>query len=134
MGIFTIRRRFNIVKVREEREKFLRTMQDKGVVSNLRTKVRYEALPAMYEDQTVIRRGKEVIKKKVVQRPVYFYADFVYEVNGVQVVEEVKDTKKPFNSLYRLKKAMMNYFHGIKIVEISEPTVWNNPNFNKQPR
>lgn len=44
----------------------------------------------------------------------YYIADFVYTENGKKVVEDVKGCR---TEVYKLKKKMVLYFHGIKIKE-----------------
>ena len=44
-----------------------------------------------------------------------YYADFVYTVGGVQVVEDAKGMK---TDVYKLKKHLMLSVHGIEVLEI----------------
>lgn len=55
-----------------------------------------------------------LIPKQDGERAVYYVADFVYIENGQKVVEDAKGCR---TDVYKLKKKMMLYFHGIKIKE-----------------
>lgn len=72
-------------------------LQRVGAITNLQRQVKYELLP---------KQGKE--------RAVYYIADFVYTENGNTIVEDAKGCR---TEVYKLKKKMMLYFHGIKIRE-----------------
>ena len=75
----------------------LNLLQRAGVISDLKRQVKFELIP-----------------KQEGERAVYYIADFVYIENGKKVVE---DTKGCRTEVYKLKKKMMLYFHGIKIKE-----------------
>jgi hypothetical protein len=68
-----------------------------GLISDLKRQVKYELIP-----------------KQDGERAVYYIADFVYMENGAKVVEDVKGCR---TEVYKLKKKMMLYFHGIRIRE-----------------
>lgn len=73
----------------------LRAMQDAGEVKNLRRQV----------DYPIVVNGVKICK---------YVADFVYEQNGRQVVEDSKGYR---TREYRLKKKLMKAVYGIEIVE-----------------
>ena len=50
-------------------------------------------------------------------REVTYRADFSYIEKGVYVVEDVKGGEATKTPVYKLKKALMRYFHGIEIKE-----------------
>lgn len=81
----------------------LKLMQRAGVISDLQLQVPFELIPA------------QRIDGKVVERAVTYVADFVYKQNGQTVVE---DTKGYRTSEYIMKRKMMLFFHGIRIVEV----------------
>ena len=84
----------------------LKDKADKGEIRCLRRQVTYILLPT------------QTIDNKVVERPVKYIADFVYTVNGMLVVEDVKSNitrKKPD---YIIKRKLMLFEHGIRIQEI----------------
>ena len=83
----------------------LRLMERAGLISDLCAQVRYELIPAQK------RNGK------VVERPVYYIADFVYEQDGETVVEDAKSpaTRTP---QYIIKRKLMLWEFGIRVKEV----------------
>lgn len=78
-------------------------MQRAGVISDLQMQVSFELIPS------------QRIDGKVVERAVNYIADFVYQQNGLKVVEDTKGYKTPE---YIIKRKLMLYVHGIRIREI----------------
>lgn len=77
----------------------LRIQQRDGVIFDLRRQVEYELVP-----------------KQVGERPVKYVADFVYVTRaGTVVVEDVKGVK---TRDYVIKRKLMLWRHGIRIVEV----------------
>ena len=101
-----------------EYERYLEliALQKDGVISDLQRQVKYLLIPAQREPETIGKRGG-IIKGKLIEREVAYYADFVYkdEKTGEIVVEDAKGvcTKE-----YILKRKMMLYFHHIRIKEV----------------
>lgn len=82
----------------------LKLLQKAGIISNLREQVRYELIPAQYDNQG-----------KLIERACSYVADFVYtEKNGEAIVE---DTKGMRTDVYRIKRKLMLHVHGVKIIE-----------------
>ena len=75
----------------------LKLLQRAGKITNLRRQVDYELIP---------KRGK--------LRAIRFVADFVYEKDGKCVVEDSKGYR---NRLYMLKWRLMEWIHGIEVLE-----------------
>ena len=86
-----------------KRFKELSLLEVAGVIQDLQWQVKYELIPS------------QRINGKVVERPVIYKADFVYQQNGETIVEDTKGFK---TKEYILKRKMMLYFHGIKIKEV----------------
>lgn len=80
-------------------------LEKAGAIQNLRRQVRYELLPC------------QRIDGKVVERAVHYVADFVYEQDGVTVVEDTKSpaTRTP---VYVIKRKLMLWRYGIRIREV----------------
>lgn len=74
-----------------------------GQISDLKRQVKYELIPS------------QRIDGKVVERACSYVADFVYTENGETVVEDTKGFKTPE---YIIKRKLMLYIHGIRIVEV----------------
>lgn len=81
----------------------LKLMQRAGVISDLQMQVSFELIPSQRVDG------------KVVERAVNYIADFVYQQNGLKVVEDTKGYKTPE---YIIKRKLMLWVHGIRIREI----------------
>lgn len=73
-----------------------------GKISGISTQVKFELIPKQY------------YKGKFAERPVYYYADFVYTEDGEVVVEDVKGFK---TKDYILKRKLMLQRYGIRIRE-----------------
>lgn len=78
----------------------LKMLERGGLISNLQRQVKYELVP-----------------RQVRERSVDYYADFVYtdNSNNQQVVEDVKGVR---TSTYVIKRKLMQWVHGIRIVEV----------------
>lgn len=81
----------------------LKLMQRAGVISDLQMQVSFELIPSQRVDG------------KVVERAVNYIADFVYQQNGLKVVEDTKGYKTPE---YIIKRKLMLWVHGIRIREV----------------
>lgn len=90
-------------KAEEKRWKELSSMQEAGQIEALERQKRYVLLPSQYKDGKCVERG------------VTYIADFVYKVDGVTIVEDVKGFK---TKDYIIKRKLMLYIHGIKIREV----------------
>lgn len=82
----------------------LELMQRAGLISNLREQVKYVLIPTQRDPQG-----------NLLEKECSYYADFVYDKDGVTVVE---DTKGFRTKEYRLKRKLMLHVHGISIKEI----------------
>lgn len=78
-----------------------------GVISHLRLQVRYDLAPSQYVTGF---NGKQVC----VRREIRYIADFVYILEGKEVVEDCKGFK---TAEYKHKKILMEKIHGIIIKE-----------------
>lgn len=81
----------------------LRLLERAGVIQNLQRQVKFKLLPSQRYDGVII------------ERPVNYIADFVYEENGQRVVEDAKGCR---TKEYILKRKMMLYLCGIRIREV----------------
>ncbi len=69
----------------------LKMLLQSGSISDLQMQVRFEVCPKKYEN----RRAR------------YYEADFVYVENGKKIIEDVKSPITRKNSVYSLKKALV---------------------------
>lgn len=100
----------------------LRLLEKAGAIQDLQRQVKFELVPAQYEEiptgelyKRGERKGQPKMKRVCVEESVCYYADFVYIENGKQVVEDAKGFKTPD---YKIKKKLMLYFRKIKIKEV----------------
>lgn len=82
----------------------LKTLERLGVISDLKLQVPFLLIPTIKNSDG-----------KVLEKAVYYKADFVYKKSNKTVVEDVKGIK---TKEYILKRKLMLYIHKIKIVEI----------------
>lgn len=88
-------------------------MEQQGIITDLQRQVKFTLLPAQREPDTIGARGG-IKRGKIIEKECTYYADFVYVQDGKVVVEDAKGFK---NDVYRIKRKMMLYFHGIQIKE-----------------
>lgn len=105
-------------KKESKRYQELKLLEKVGNISNLQTQVKYVLIPSQYEGTGEyytkgIHKGEE--KKRLVEKEVSYYADFVYEQDGQTIVEDAKGVK---TDVYILKRKLMRYIHGIAIKEV----------------
>lgn len=95
----------------------LSMLQRAGRISDLQTQVPFELIPTQREPATVGKRGGIKLGKCIEQSCVY-YADFVYlDKDGQKIVEDAKSPATRTEA-YKIKKKLMLYRHGIRIVEV----------------
>lgn len=92
----------------DSRKEYLRwcelvLLQKAGQITDLQRQVKFELIPS------------QRINGKVAERACDYIADFVYNENGKTVVEDTKGFK---TKDYIIKRKLMLYFHGIRIVEV----------------
>lgn len=85
----------------------LRLLERAGEISNLQIQVPFVLIPSQKDE-----RGK------VIEKPVTYVADFVYDQDGKMVVEDTKGYKGGnAYAVFALKRKLMLQVHGIRIVE-----------------
>lgn len=100
-------------KKEADRHAVLRLLERAGKIRDLQRQVKFVLIPAMYEPDTVGKRGG-IKKGKLIERECSYIADFVYEENGKKVVE---DTKGFRTADYKIKRKLMLFMHDIRIKE-----------------
>lgn len=100
----------------------LRQAEKQGRIQDLQRQVVFTLLPALAEEQTVQLKTKTKTVTRTVQQPVTYHADFVYQKDGQQVVEDVKGSPRMLTPEYLLKKKMMRSLLGILIKEVYNAT------------
>ena len=112
----------HIADSRKEARRYeeLLLLQRAGKISDLRTQVPYELIPAQYETyERYGKTGKRLTDgKKLVERAVNYVADFVYLEDGKLVVEDVKGYRDgAAYNIFKIKRKLMLHIHGIRIRE-----------------
>ena len=82
-------------------------LQKKGRISGLVWQKKFQLLPAQRENGVLV------------ERPLYYTADFVYYKDGKMIVEDVKGCKT--GAAYRdfvVRRKLMLWFHKIRVREI----------------
>ena len=84
-------------------------------MEDLRLQVKYVLVPAKCEPDTIGPRGG-VKKGKVIEREMYYKADFVYKTrDGTEIVEDAKGYRE---KSYKLKRKLMLQVHDVRIREV----------------
>lgn len=92
-------------------------LQKAGMICGLKRQVKFVLIPAQREPDTVGKRGGKRIGK-VIERECAYYADFTYYTKeGEYVVEDVK-SEATKTEQYKIKRKLMLYIHGIRIIEV----------------
>lgn len=92
-------------KKEARRAEVLECFENVGEISNLERQKKFVLQPSFKFNGHTIRE-------------IAYVADFVYEKDGKQIVEDVKSPITRNNPVYKLKKKMMLYVHGIEIKEV----------------
>lgn len=93
----------------------LKELEKTGIITNLQRQVLYEIIPVMYKYEVKHLKKKDKIIKKVDHRATYYKADFVYEKDGCEIVEDVKGSEKMITPDFKIKRKLMKYVHGIDV-------------------
>jgi hypothetical protein len=78
-------------------------MEQTGEITNLRRQVKFELVPPV-----------RILGSRRATPALRYIADFVYEVDGKTVVEDVKGILTP---VYKIKRHLMKYVFNIDILE-----------------
>lgn len=84
----------------------LQMMLKGGLISELRLQVPFELIPAQRDPQT----------GRTIERAVNYVADFVYRDDQGQLI--VEDAKGFRTDVYKIKRKLMLWRHGIRIREV----------------
>ena len=90
----------------------LKEAEEKGLISDLRTQVTFELIPAITEEYDEHLKTKDKIKTRVLQRAVTYKADFVYVKDGEEIVSDVKVAKGLIPKEFSLKEKIFFWKYG----------------------
>ena len=93
----------------------LKEAEEKGLISDLRTQVIFELIPAITEEYVEHLKTKDKIKTRVLQRAVTYKADFVYIKDGEEIIEDVKISKALIPKEFSLKEKIFFWKYGKRI-------------------
>ena len=100
----------------------LKLLEKGNVISNLELQKKFVLIPAQYAiEERYGKNGKRLKDGKILlEREVAYFADFCYTLNktGETIVEDAKSQITREDKTYILKRKMLLYFHGIRVVEI----------------
>lgn len=99
----------------------LKDAESKGIIQNLQKQVNFELIPKIEEDVVIHLKRKDKIQRKTVQLPIIYRADFVYEKDGVMVVEDVKISDYLLPKDYILKEKLFRWKYGFSIKRVYKP-------------
>lgn len=94
----------------------LKILEKAGEIKDLKRQVKFELVPTIRQPDSIGKRGG-IHKGKVIENGVNYIADFVYTdcSSGEKVVEDTKGFK---TKDYIIKRKLMLWIHGIRILEI----------------
>lgn len=115
---------FNGKKYPSEKEAYraaeLDMLQKAGEITDLQEQVKFVLIPAQREEsEEIYLRGKNKGEKKpgkLLEKECAYLADFVYKDRDGKLV--VEDTKGFKTKEYLIKRKLMLFVHGIRIVEV----------------
>lgn len=84
----------------------LKDLEKRGLISDLELQIAFELAPS------VKLQGEDRAKPAL-----RYVADFVYMLNDVKIIEDVKSAITRKNDVYRIKKHLMKHIHNIDISE-----------------
>lgn len=93
----------------------LKEAEDKGVITDLRTQVKFELIPAVVEEYVEHLKTKDKIKTRTLQLAITWTADFVYQKDGEEVVEDVKPSKALLSDRFVIKEKLFFWRYRKKI-------------------
>lgn len=98
----------------------LKIMENAGQIYNLDRQHKFILIPAQYEqaDEYYTKGEKKGQRKKgkIIERECAYYADFIYQTKDGKLI--VEDTKGVRTKDYVIKRKLMLYVYGIRIIEI----------------
>ena len=101
---------------------YLKDLESKGKISNLRKQVTYEIIPKQTYIEVVQLKTKTKKVEKVLEQPAEDTADFVYKLpDGTEIVEDVKSKATREARDYPLRRKLMR-LHGYMFYEVSNAT------------
>ena len=111
-------------KKEHQRYVFLKDAEDNGLITDLRTQVKFELIPAVTEEYVEHLKTKDKIKTRTLQLAITWTADFVYLKDGEEVIEDVKPSKFLLSDRFVIKEKLFfwKYRKKIRLVyDVTDP-------------
>lgn len=107
-------------KKEAKRYQELTLMEKAGEIFDLQRQVKFTLIPSQRDSNKVVineKTGKyKIVEGKVIERECAYIADFVYyNKDGEKIVEDAKGMK---TEVYKIKKKLMLFIHGIQVKEV----------------
>ncbi len=102
----------------KKRYEYLMECQSEGLISDLKTHIKFELIPAVKEEYVEQLKTKTKIKTRTLQLPITYTCDFTYMLNGEYVVEDIKISPKTLPKEFVIKEKMMFALKGIRINKV----------------
>jgi hypothetical protein len=101
----------------------LKDAESKGIIQNLQKQVNFELIPKIEEEVVIHLKRKDKVQRKTIQLPIVYRADFVYEKDGVMVVEDVKASAnmRSLDRVFLLKEKLFRWKYGFSIKRVYKP-------------
>lgn len=96
----------------------LKDAERNGVISDLKTQVRYELIPPVKEKYIKHLKTKDKECERTIQLAITYTCDFQYIKDGVLVIEDVKASPKMLPKEFVLKEKMMFALKNLKIKKV----------------
>lgn len=104
------------------RHRELLLLERAGAIRDLQLQVKFDLIPAQYEsfERYSKKTGKRLKDgKRLIEKGCGYVADFVYQMDGEKVVEDVKGYKNSTAyDVFVIKRKLMLFIHGIRVKEI----------------
>lgn len=94
---------------------FLRKCEEAGFISNLELQPKFELIPAVREEYIEHLKTKDKVKTRTLQLAINYKADFRYQKDGEEVVEDVKASPKMLTKEFELKFKLFFWKFGKKV-------------------
>lgn len=111
-----------------ERFLYLKHMQDRGIIAELKTQVKFEIIPKLTKTVKVQLKTKVKNVEKVDEMAAHYTADFTYkDKDGILIIEEVKSEGTKRARDYPLRKKLIkkqiaecNKTNGFEVMRFNE--------------
>lgn len=105
-----------------ERYLVIKEAEEQGIISNLQRQVAFELIPKVTERVIKHLKTKDKVVERFVQSAIVYVCDFMYDKDGVTIVEDIKISPKVITDHYRLKEKIFRWKFGFPIKRVYKAT------------